>query len=143
MNACVNCRRKRNKTCLYFTCHYINYHCFIDSCWYLLLSETKTPISILRYKNKLIIIYHKIGKSNELKEIDTKNPRCYYFDDIMKVIDIYSKNILLEKKIYKNNLIYDVSNKTFMGSKTLRIWFDKIDGFIKIYGGIYEGLNIL
>ena len=56
----------------------------------------------------------------------------------MKVIDIYSKNILLEKKIYKNNLIYDVSNKTFMGSKTLRIWFDKIDGFIKIYGGIYE-----
>ena len=61
----------------------------------------------------------------------------------MKVIDIYSKNILLDEKICKNKLIYDISNKTFMGSKPLRIWFDKIDGFIKIYGGIYEGLNIL
>ena len=49
---------------------------------------------------------------DELKEIDTKNLRCYYFDDIIKVIDICSKNILLDEKIYKDILIYDISSKT-------------------------------
>ena len=53
---------------------------------------------------------------------------CYYFDDIMKARDIYSKNILLDEKIYKNILIYDISHKTFMGSKDY--------GFIRLYDGI-------
>ena len=73
---------------------------------------------------------------NELKETDIENRTCYYFDDIMKVIDIYSGDILLDEKSYKtyeNILIYDISYKTFMGSTPLRIRFDKIDGFIKIY----------
>ena len=73
---------------------------------------------------------------DELKEIDIKNRRCYCFDDIMKARDIDSGNILLNEKIYQNILIYDISYKTFMGSKPLRIWLDKIDGFIKIYYGI-------
>ena len=54
----------------------------------------------------------------------------------MKARDIDSENILLDKKIYKTILIYDISHKTFMGSKPLCIWLDKIDGFIKIYDGI-------
>ena len=33
-------------------------------------------------------------------------------------------------------LIYDILYKTFMGAKPLHIWFEKIDGFIKIYDGI-------
>ena len=37
---------------------------------------------------------------NELKEIDIKNCMYYYFDDIMKARDIYSKNTLLDEKIY-------------------------------------------
>ena len=53
---------------------------------------------------------------DELKEIDIKNRTCYYFNDIMKTIDINSSNILLDKKIYKNILIYDISYKHFMGS---------------------------
>ena len=61
---------------------------------------------------------------------------CYYFDDIMKTIDIYSRNILLGEKIYKNILVCDILYKTFMGSKPLCIWFDEIGGFIKIYCGI-------
>ena len=36
----------------------------------------------------------------------------------------------------ENILIYDISYKTFMGSISLRIRFDEIDGFIKIYDGI-------
>ena len=30
---------------------------------------------------------------DELKEIDIRNCACYYFNDIMKVVDIYSGNI--------------------------------------------------
>ena len=41
----------------------------------------------------------------------------------MRVIDI-----LLDKrsyKTYKNTLIHDISLKTFIGAKPLRIWFEK------------------
>ena len=76
---------------------------------------------------------------NELEEIDIKNHMYYYFDDIIRDIDInFSYNLLEEKsyKTYENVLICDISYKTFMGSIPLRIKFDKIDGFIKNYNGI-------
>ena len=31
---------------------------------------------------------------NELKEIDVKNRTCYYFDDVIRAIDIYYGDIL-------------------------------------------------
>ena len=34
------------------------------------------------------------------KETDIKNRTCYYFDDIMRVIDTDFNNILLDKKSY-------------------------------------------
>ena len=73
---------------------------------------------------------------DKLKEIDIKNRTCYYFVDIIKVEDIYSGDNLLDEKSYENILIYDISYKAFMGEKPLRIWFDKIDEFIKIDNGI-------
>ena len=57
----------------------------------------------------------------------------------MRVRDIDFDNILLDKKsykTYKNILIYDISYKTSVGTKTLRIRYYEIDGFIKIYDGI-------
>ena len=54
---------------------------------------------------------------HELKEINIKYLTCYYFSDIMRVIDIDFSNILLNEKSYKtyeNILIYDISYKTFM-----------------------------
>ena len=36
---------------------------------------------------------------NELKEIDIKNCTCFYFDDIITDRDIYSIDILLDKKV--------------------------------------------
>ena len=62
---------------------------------------------------------------DELKEIDIKNRTCYYFDDILAAMDIYSEDFLLDEKLYKNFLIYDISYKTFVGSKPLGIRFDK------------------
>ena len=38
---------------------------------------------------------------DELKEIDINNHACYYFDDIMRAIDISSSDILLKKNIYE------------------------------------------
>ena len=54
--------------------------------------------------------------------------------------DIDFSEILLCEKLckekYQNILIYDISYKTFMSSKPLRIMFDEIDGFTKIHDGI-------
>ena len=33
----------------------------------------------------------------------------------------------------KKYLIYGTSHKTLIGSKPLHIWFNKIDGFVRIY----------
>ena len=69
---------------------------------------------------------------NKKKMIDFKTRTCYYFY-IIRVGD-FDFNILLEEKSYKNSyetiLIYDISYKTFIGAKPLRIRFDKDDGFI-------------
>ena len=39
---------------------------------------------------------------DELKELGIKNCTCYYFDDIIRNLDIDFDNILLDKKSYKN-----------------------------------------
>ena len=39
------------------------------------------------------------------------------------------------KKSYKNILIYDVSYKSLIGAKSLRIMFEKADGLIRDYDG--------
>ena len=81
---------------------------------------------------------------DELKEIDIKTRMYYYFDDIMRAWDIdintNFSGILLGKKLYKekkeNILIYDISYKISTGAKSLRIRYDKVDGFIKIHNKI-------
>ena len=60
--------------------------------------------------------------NSELKEIGIKNRICYYFDDI----------IWIDKKPYKNILVYKISHKILLGYKPLRIEFDKIDGIIRV-----------
>ena len=72
---------------------------------------------------------------NELKEIDIKNSACYYFDDIINGANINFSNILLDKKLYENISVYNISYKTPTGPKPFRIRFDKIDGFIAAIDG--------
>ena len=63
--------------------------------------------------------------------------RIIFFDDIIRVRnrDIYSTDILLDKKLYKENYeyisIYGISYQTLTGAEPLRVRFDQIDGFIK------------
>ena len=70
-------------------------------------------------------------KSNaELKEIDIKNCMRYYFDGIIKIVDFYFDNFLLDDNSHRNILIYDILYKTLIGAKSLSIRFNKVDGFI-------------
>ena len=39
--------------------------------------------------------------NDELKEIDIKNCTCYYFDDVMKIVDFNLNNFLIYEKYTK------------------------------------------
>ena len=54
---------------------------------------------------------------------------------MIRLEDFNLDNILIDKKSYENILIYDISYKTLIGLKPLRIRFDKINGIIGIYDG--------
>ena len=78
-------------------------------------------------------MHYKMESKDELKETDIKNGTCYYFNDITKVwdINIYSSDILLDEKLYKdkyeNVLTYDISYKTSTGEN-----YCILGGYIKI-----------
>ena len=66
-------------------------------------------------------------ENNEFKIFHIKNRSCYYFDDIIKLEDIDIDKVLIDEKSHENILIYDMSYKTVISAKPLRI----------IYRGIY------
>ena len=71
--------------------------------------------------------------NDELKEIDIKNRMCYYLC-YFKIEDFHSDNILLDEKSCENIWVCDISCKTLIDSKPLRISLEK--GFdIRIYDG--------
>ena len=57
----------------------------------------------------------------------------YYFDIITKVEDLIL--ILIDKKSFKNFLIYVFSYETLIDKNPLRIRLDKVDKFMRIYDG--------
>ena len=69
-----------------------------------------------------------------------QNGTCYYSDDVIKFneynVDKFNvDNILIFEKLPRNILVYNISYKTLIDSNPLRIRFDKIDGFIRVYDG--------
>ena len=73
--------------------------------------------------------------------MESADRASYYFDDIITDRDIYSANVLLDKKsyeTYKSILIYGISYKTSTSAKPSRIRLDKIDRFIKIIDRIRD-----
>ena len=44
--------------------------------------------------------------------------------------------MLLDKKLYENNLIYNILYKALIAEKPLSIIFDKIEWFIRDFDGI-------
>ena len=63
---------------------------------------------------------------------------CYCFNNINKIEDFHFDNILIGEKSGKNILVYNISYKTLIDTKPLRLRFDKVDGFIRLnYGTRY------
>ena len=73
---------------------------------------------------------------SKLKEIDIKNRTCNYFDGTIKIEGFDLDDILIDKKSYKNILVYKISKKNLIFCKYLRIRFDKTDGLFRFYDGI-------
>ena len=74
-------------------------------------------------------------ENNEFLKVHIENRTGYYFDDIIKLEGFDLDKILIDEISLKNILICDISYKTLVSLKTLRIRFDKIDGIITIYDG--------
>ena len=49
---------------------------------------------------------------------------CYCFNDIIKIDNFDLDNILQDKKSSENILVYNISRKSLIDSKPLRIRFD-------------------
>ena len=73
--------------------------------------------------------------NDKLKEIDSKNCTCCYIDDLIKIKGFDLHNILIDEKSYESILVCNISYKSLIDSKPLRVRFDKIDGFIRVYDG--------
>ena len=56
-------------------------------------------------------------------------------DDLIKIEDFGFDYILIDEQSYENVLVYNISYKTLIGAKPLRIRFNKVHGFIRIYDG--------
>ena len=92
--------------------------------------------------------YHINIEWTIIKKINIKNSICYYFHDIVKIEPFGFDNILLDEKSCENILIYDISYKTLIGAKPLRIRLDKVDAFIGVYDGnrllvLFGGKNMI
>ena len=70
-----------------------------------------------------------------LKKVNIKNCTCYHFHVIIKIEGFVFDNILLNEKSYESILVFNISYKTFIGAKPLRIRFNKVDEFIRVYNG--------
>ena len=73
--------------------------------------------------------------NNKLKELSIKNCPCHFLGDIIKLEDFVFDNILINENSYENILVYDISLKILIGVKPLRIRFNKVNGFIRVYDG--------
>ena len=57
------------------------------------------PFYVANNELKGVLYWYIInmGIKDELREIDIKNPTCYYFDDVKRVRDIDFSDVLLEE----------------------------------------------
>ena len=74
-------------------------------------------------------------ENNKIKKVHIKNGTSYYFDEVITFRDFDFDNILIDEKSHETILIYDISYETLIGAKLLRIRFNKIDGFVRVYDG--------
>ena len=80
--------------------------------------------------------------SNKVKDIDTKKHTYYFFDDIINIKN-FDSNIKIDKKLYKNILLYYTGYVMIKDSKyikinsvnTLYLIFNKVNGYFEETNG--------
>ena len=80
--------------------------------------------------------------NNNLKEVDVKYCTCYFFDGVIKIEHFDLDNILKDEMSYENILVYNISYKSLIDSKSLSIRFNKVDEFIRIHDGIRYHISV-
>ena len=60
--------------------------------------------------------------SNKVKDINTKNHTCYFFDEIINLKNFDPNNTKIHEKSYKNVLIYYIGYVTIKDSKYVKIY---------------------
>ena len=100
-----------NKKFLYFTYLFNGYHCIIDSCLYLLLSD--------KIWSKIKNIYYHF--TQQITNTRQENHTYYFYDDIMDTKNFDLNNIKTDEKSYKNFPIYYIGYMTIKGLKYLKI----------------------
>lgn len=68
---------------------------------------------------------------SRVREINIKNHTCYYWDDIITIIDLGSDETFLDKKLYRDGLIHHVVLDAPYIPKPLHIVFNEVDGYVK------------
>ena len=77
--------------------------------------------------------------SNEVKDIDIKNPTYYFFDDIINIKNFDFDNIKLDERSNKNILIYYIGYVRIKDSKNVKLnsvnplyhIFNKVNGYFE------------
>ena len=113
------------------------YYLYHTNHWY-----KKQILTYLHLNNKLkeINITNTLKKKKmkkfKLKQIDLENHPCYYFDDIINIIDLNLYNILIDTKSFRWKYFkLWCCTQTAYGGKSLQINFCKLDKYIKKDGG--------
>ena len=81
--------------------------------------------------------------SNKAKDIDVKNCAYYFINDIININIFDLHNIKIDKKSYKNILIYYIGYVTIKDSKYVKIYsvntlyliFKKVNGYFEENNG--------
>ena len=74
--------------------------------------------------------------NNKVRDISIKNLTYYFFNDIINIKNFDSNNIKLDKKSYKNTLIYYIGYVTIKDSKYVKI--DSVNPLHLIFSEINE-----
>ena len=73
--------------------------------------------------------------SNKVKDINKKNHRQHFIDDIINIKDFDVKNIKTDAKSYKNILIYYIGYLKIYCVNRLYIIFNKVNGYFEEING--------
>ena len=81
--------------------------------------------------------------SNNVKDINIKIHKYYFFDDIINIKDFDPNNIKIDEKSYKNILIYYIACITIKDSKHVKLssvnplylMFNKMNGYFEEING--------